>query len=171
MEKIVNKHIEEFTTHFKDEIKDKITSLNLYEKEKVNELLLFIYDYNRLILQKDDLLKPKRAKIELPVQFRCIAKRVNGEQCTRRKNKDNEYCGTHTKALPFGNFDKVELEEKSNQSMNVFAEDIQGIIYYIDQFLNVYNTVDILEGKEDPKIIAKAEKNNNRYTIPAFGLL
>lgn len=70
MEKIINKRIEEFTTQFKDDIKDKMTSLNIYEKEKVNELLLFIYDYNRLTLQKEDLIKTKRNKSDIPVQFR-----------------------------------------------------------------------------------------------------
>jgi hypothetical protein len=171
MEKIINKLIEEFTTQFKDDIKDKMTSLNIYEKEKVNELLLFIYDYNRLTLQKEDLIKTKRNKSDIPAHFRCTAKRVDGEQCTRRKNKDCEFCGTHIKSLPSGTIDEDENEKVSIQSMNVFAEDIQGIVYYIDRFLNVYNTADILEGKEDPKIIAKATKKDNRFTIPEFGLL
>ena len=172
MEKIINKRIEEYTTQFKDDIKDKITSLNIFEKEKINELLVYIYDYNRLVLQKDDLIRTKRNKIEIPIQFRCTAKRVNGEQCTRRKNKDCEFCGTHIKTIPAGIVEDDGANEKiSIQSMNVFAEDIQGIVYYIDRFQNVYNTIDILEGKEDPKIIAKAVKHDNRYTIPEFGLI
>jgi hypothetical protein len=57
------------------------------------------------------------------------------------------------------------------RNINVVAENIQGIMYYIDSFLNVYNTEDILEGKEDPQIIAKAEKKNNLYTIPELGLV
>ena len=60
MEKVINKRIEEYTTLFKDNIKEKIVSLNICEKDKVNELLLFIYDYNRLVFQKEDFVKIKR---------------------------------------------------------------------------------------------------------------
>lgn len=169
MEKFLNKRIEEYTTLFKDHIKDKITSLNISDMDKVNELLVFIYDYNRLIFIKDDLIKPKRNKIDIPLLFRCTAKRVNGLQCTRRKNINSDFCGTHIKTIPSGiiihNNDNISI-----LSMNVFAEDIQGIVYYIDTFLNVYNTLDISAGKLNPNIIAKAVKHYNRYTIPDFGL-
>ena len=172
MEKNINRRIEEYTTLLKDDLKDKIISLNIFEKDKVNELLLFMYDYDRLILQKEDLVGTKRIKIDIQMQFRCTAKRVNGEQCTRRKNKDCEFCGTHIKSIPSGTFiHEGENGKSSIRNMNVFAEEIQGIVYYIDEFQNVYNTIDILEGNENPKIIAKAEKKNNEYIIPEFGLL
>jgi hypothetical protein len=170
MEKNINKRIEEHSLIFKDEIKNKLISLNLKERDKVNEILQFVYDYDRLILVKEDLLKPKRMKIEISMQIRCCAKRVNGEQCSRRKIKDVEYCGTHYKGLPFGKFE-CDNKSESIQKLNVFAEDIQGIIYYVDRFLNVYDTHEILEEKENPKIIAKAAKNGNVYTIPEFGLI
>lgn len=172
MEKVINKRSEEYTTLFKDNIKDKIVSLNICEKDKVNELLLFIYDYNRLVFQKEDFVKIKRNKVDIQMQFRCTAKRVNGQQCTRRKNKDCEFCGTHVKSVPSGIVSHEGIDDKlSIKNMNVFAEEIQGIVYYIDEFKNVYDTVDILEGKENPKIIAKAEKINEKYSIPEFGLL
>ena len=51
--------------------------------------------------------------------------------------------------------------------MDVSAEEINGIIYYIDEFENVYHTEDILEGKENPRIVGKAKKNmDNSYLIP-----
>ena len=53
--------------------------------------------------------------------------------------------------------------------MEVSAEDIHGIIYYIDSFNNVYHTEDILEGKDNPRIIAKAIRHtDNTFTIPAL---
>jgi hypothetical protein len=177
MEKIVNKQIDDYLTLFKNEIKNKITTLNMSEKDKVNDLLTFVYDYDRLKILKDDLTKPKRNKTEISYVYRCIAKRVNGEQCTRRKSKNCEFCGTHVKSIQSCKSDvcesdkKGESEELPQQKMCVFAEDIQGIMYYIDQFQNVYNTADILEGKNDPKVIAKAVKKGNCYTIPEFGLL
>jgi hypothetical protein len=53
----------------------------------------------------------------------------------------------------------------------VFAEEIFGIVYYIDKQNNVYKTEDILEGKENPKIIAKCLKQNGILTIPDLGLV
>jgi hypothetical protein len=53
----------------------------------------------------------------------------------------------------------------------VFAEEISGIVYYIDKFKNVYKTDDVLQAKLNPVIIAKWEKNGEKYTIPEFGLV
>ena len=39
---------------------------------------------------------------KVPSSERCMAKRANGEQCTRRKKQDSCYCGTHTKGTPHG---------------------------------------------------------------------
>jgi hypothetical protein len=64
----------------------------------------------------------------------------------------------------------VGLESKKINS-EVVAEEINGIVYYIDQEKNVYKTEDILKEKENPKIIAKWEMVNGKYTIPEFGLV
>ena len=37
----------------------------------------------------------------------------------------------------------------------VVAEEIQGIVYYIDRAGNVYHTEDILENRENPRKIAR----------------
>jgi hypothetical protein len=55
--------------------------------------------------------------------------------------------------------------------MEVFAEEIKGIVYYIDHFNNVYKTEDIMEAKENPKIVAKYVKTETGYSIPEFGLV
>jgi len=41
-------------------------------------------------------------------------------------------------------------------SVEVFATEIKGILYYVDAFQNVYRTEDILESRENPRIIGKA---------------
>lgn len=171
MEKRLNKKIEVYITSFKNEINDKITSLTFQDKEKINDLLEFVYDYNRLILEKDDFAKRKRVKNSIPNINRCIAKRANGEQCTRRRKEDCEFCGTHSKGIPHGSMQTNENEPNINiQSLEVTAEDIKGIIYYIDKFNNVYKTEDILEGNENPQVIANAVKVGNILTIPELGI-
>ena len=63
---------------------------------------------------------------------------------------------------------------KNNQNftIDVVAKEIKGIVYYIDNFNNVYNSEDIMQSKENPQIIARYEKiDDNTYTIPSLGLL
>jgi hypothetical protein len=171
MEKRLNKKIETYITSFKDSIRSKITDLEFEDKTKLNELLEFVYDYERLSLIKDDLVKRKRIKNSIPVNNRCNAKRANGEQCTRRRKAKCEFCGTHVKGTPHGFFQIDENADNSIQKMEVIAEDIHGIVYYIDKFDNVYKTEDILEGKQNPAIIAKCIKQNGMITIPELGLV
>jgi hypothetical protein len=173
MDKRINKKIEIYVTSFKDNVRDKITELDFNEKTKINELLEFVYEYNRFSLAKEDLSKRKRIKNSIPSSNRCNAKRANGEQCTRRRKDDCEFCGTHSKGTPNG---LIQDNENSgniaiNHKMEVFAEEIKGIVYYIDNNSNVYNTEDILSEKINPRIIAKYVKDDNKYSIPEFGLV
>ena len=171
MEKRLNQRIEKYITEFKDQIRTKVVELEFNSNSKVNELLEFVYDYNRLVLSNDDFIKRKRIKNVIPTINRCNAKRASGEQCTRRRKKDCEYCGTHSKGTPHGLIQSENPNDVVSEKMEVCAYDIRGIVYYIDKYNNVYRTEDILMGKENPQIIAKCEKNNNEYTIPEFGLV
>lgn len=169
MDKRVNKYIETYITQFKENLKNKFVEMNFNEKEKVNDMVEFIYEYERLVIPKDDFSKKKRSKNLIPVPNRCIAKRANGEQCTRRKKKECDFCGTHSKGTPKGLFQNMG-EKEHNQSLEVFVEEIKGIVYYIDKYNNVYQTEDILEGIENPRIIAKCVRKDGKCTIPDLGL-
>ena len=171
MDKRLNKIITAYITKLKDSIKDKITELGFDEKQKTNELIEYVYDFERLSISKDDLSKRKRIKNAIPVMNRCNAKRSSGEQCTRRRKTNCEFCGTHIKSTPHGLINATLTNEICLQKLEVFAEDIFGIVYYIDKHNNVYKTEDILEGKQNPSIIAKYSKQNDKYTIPEFGLM
>ncbi len=172
MEKKLNKKIETYITEFKDSIRNKIIELKFTaQKEKINELLEYTYEYQRLVLNKDDFVKRKRIKNTIPTLNRCSAKRASGEQCTRRRKKDCEFCGTHSKGTPHGHFQENEVSSDGNDKLEVFAEEIKGIVYYIDKFNNVYNTEEILKEKENPTIIAKWAKQNGSYSIPELGLV
>jgi len=56
------------------------------------------------------------------------------------------------------------------KKMEVFAQEIRGILYYIDAFQNVYNTEDIMMNKENPAIIAKYEIVDGVYVINLLDL-
>jgi hypothetical protein len=167
MDKRLNKKIDSYITQFKGDIKEKASQLGI--KEETTQLLQYIYDYERLSLAKEDFMKRKRVKNTVSLYDRCCAKRANGEQCTRRRKNEDEYCGTHMKGTPHGIIENTE-EAPTPQKLEVWAQDIQGIIYYIDKNNNVYQTEDIFVNKPDPKIIAKYVKNEDHYSIPTFGL-
>lgn len=169
MEKRLNKRIEEYLTAFKNDIKQKSQNIGM-SGEQSNELLMYIYDYERLSFTKDDFIKRKRVKNIVPFFDRCCAKRANNEQCTRRKKANCEYCGTHMKGTPNGMMDAQNESLPTMQKIEVWVQDIMGINYYIDKTGNVYQAEDIVLNKMNPKIIAKYVKTGDVYSIPAFGI-
>lgn len=171
MDKIINKKVENFITEFKNNIRDKIIEINIEEKSKINDLIEYVYDYQRLTISKEDLVKRKRIKNSIPVNNRCSAKRANGEQCTRRRKTENEYCGTHIKGIPHGCLNANDNNISSGKKIEVIAEDVFGIIYYIDNENNVYKTEDVLNDILNPSIIAKCVRENGKITIPDLGLI
>ena len=170
MERRINKKIETYITTLKDSIRDKVTELGI-KNDQMNHLLQYIYDYDRLNLGKEDFMKRKRVKNVVPFFDRCCAKRASGEQCTRRKKEGDEYCGTHLKGTPHGMIDDQSEPKQTTQKVEVWAQDIQGIVYYIDKTGNVYQAEDIINNKINPNIIAKYVKTGEIYTIPEFGLI
>ena len=160
----------------------------------LTSLIQYIYDYPRITFTKEDIEKRKRAKNVVPLCDRCIAKRAANVQCTRKKKQGQDYCGTHMKGTPHGlitdeNDEDSELDESVNtvfEMMNgeqqvseikakkdkkdcvkvdVWAQDIQGIMNYIDKVGNVYNAEDVIRNKPNPGIIAKYSKIGDKYTF------
>jgi hypothetical protein len=168
MERRLNKKLEIYITNFKDNIREKATQMGMIKNEQVNQLLQYIYDHDRLTFNKEDFQKRKRVKNFVPIFDRCCAKRASCEQCTRRKKDGYEYCGTHIKGTPHGIVDLQNEQKNTTQKVEVYAQDIQGIVYYIDKNNNVYQAEDIISNKINPKIIAKYVKNGENYNIPAF---
>jgi hypothetical protein len=170
MEKRLNKKAEGYITTFKDSIREKVTQMGMTKDQQVNQLLQYIYDYDRLSFNKEDFQKRKRVKNFVPIFDRCCAKRANNEQCTRRKKEGCEYCGTHQKGTPHGIIDSQNEPKNTTHKIEVFAQDIQGIIYYIDKNSNVYQAEDIISNRVNPKIIAKYLKEGETYSIPEFNI-
>lgn len=170
MEKRLNDKLKNYISSFKDGIRDKANELGLLDNEQVNNLVQYVYDYDRLTFAKEDFQKRKRVKNFVPIYDRCCAKRANEEQCTRRKKTGCEYCGTHIKSTPYGICDNQAENKITTQKVEVWAQDIHGIVYYIDKCNNVYETADIITNKMNPKIIAKYVKDGEQYSIPELNL-
>tara|TARA_X000000368_G_scaffold361176_1_gene305257 strand:- start:212 stop:727 length:516 start_codon:yes stop_codon:yes gene_type:complete len=168
MERRINHKIGSYIRQLKDDFKSKLQELNL-EEEQMYGVLNYIYTYDHLTIEKCDLQKRKRVKNVVPFCDRCKAKRANGEQCSRRKKNESEFCGTHIKGIPHGQIKKDNNSVEDNKKkITVWAEEIMGITYYIDQNNNVYSPSDILNNIENPGIIAKWEMEGDQYIIPSL---
>lgn len=136
------------------------------------QLTSFVYEYEKLKLTKEDFMKRKRVKNTVAVEQRCLAKRANGEQCTRKKKEGCDYCGTHTKGVPCSIMDdEHETADKSKlnqQSINIWVQNIKGIEYFIDGSHNVYKHEDIINNSTNPRIIAKYSKSETGVFSIAF---
>jgi len=186
----LNTAITAYMTHMKNAMKEKSTALGL-EEPAVNELIEHINTFPQFVVTPEILGKRTRAKNPIPLYERCTANRANGEQCTRRKKCDNELCGTHAKGLPHGSSNSASSSSSSSLSLlvldasasssasmannplrgrkvEVWAQDIQGIIYYLDHAGNVYQPDDIVSNKINPNVIAKYVLTGNVFSIPAF---
>ena len=85
MEKRLILKINEYQDQFKSDIKTWIESNPDMQFNTKSDFLKFIYDYDSILIGKEDFIKRKRIKSFVPHYLRCNAKRANGEQCTRKK--------------------------------------------------------------------------------------
>ena len=174
MERRIGTKIESYIIEFKDAISSKIRELGTDSTDSTNpanaalenlckQLTSFVYEYEKLKLVKEDFMKRKRVKNMVPIQQRCLAKRANGEQCTRKKKEGCDYCGTHTKGVPCSIMDQDQSDTpKPNQeSINIWVQNIKGIEYFIDGSKNVYKHEDVINNSTNPRIIAKYAKNES----------
>lgn len=136
-----------------------------------NELIHYINEYTPPTIDESTIMKKKRIKNPIPLHEKCIAKRANGEQCSRRKKTGGSFCGTHNKACPHGTvaLDNIECNDHPNgivkKQIEVWLEDINGIMYWINDTGTVYHPDDIKNNIENPRIIAYYEKSelNGQY--------
>ena len=190
MERRLNQRIDEYLIEFKNQIAGRIQTIvqGIEEtgagtgignnsimndvKTKCNSLAAFVYNYEKIKVGKDDFMKRKRVKSVVPIYDRCCAKRASGEQCTRRKKEGESYCGTHIKGTPHSVMEEnvAEPSTPKNVKVDIWAQDIKGIIYYIDKVGNVYDTEDIMKIDKYPKrVIAKyVQDTKGGYSIPSI---
>ena len=173
MEKQLNQKIEQFQIQFKHDIKQWLTTHRISMTNETSapmngDFLKFIYDYTNMQLNENDLKKRKRIKNIVPQFELCIAKRANGEQCTRRKRTNEEgsteepvhFCGTHIKGVPHGVVGAAKMRK-----LDLRAEDIGGIIYWLDAAHQVYKTEDVMNKKTNPAVIGTWVRVNDQYEL------
>lgn len=164
MEKRINDKVSEYVDGFKSTIKTYISTNQNMEFNDKSDLIKFVYDLDRLHITKEDFAKRKRSKSVVPFYNRCTAKKACGEQCTRKKQNNSEFCGTHDKNRPHGVISSNNNENNAkNIELEIWIQEINGINYYIDNNNNIYKSEDIIHNSKNPQVYAKYEKDNDVY--------
>lgn len=164
MEKRFNVKLDAYISSFKKDVCTQISEIGFENQAQVSRILEYIFEYDKLSMTKDDFIKRKRIKNTIPLDNRCNAKRANNEQCTRHRKDNNEYCGTHIKGTPHGVINHNVNYELLTKSIEVLAVNIDGITYYIDEFNHVYDTEDIMNNIQNPRIISLYETKQEGKT-------
>jgi len=172
-----------YFTQFKEDIQKKVSQLSFQqEKQKIQELLEYMYEYPPYPIESSSQPthpQPPKKRVKPPVtqENRCMAKLSNCGQCSRQRLKEGQLCGSHNKVQPYGLVSlcpKVLAKHAKEQNMlshEVFAVEIQGLVFYIDHEGNVFRTEDVLNDIPNPGIIAKYNKTETGYSIPSLGLV
>lgn len=160
MNRRINKTIELYFQRFKNDIVKKAQ-----QGADIARLLNIIQNYPVPVITPKEYEKRQRTKNIVPLYERCKAKRANGDQCTRRKRKGEDLCGTHIKGAPHGLMDAATTENIV-QKIDVWIQEINGINYYIDANENIYDPQDVYQNKPNPRRIHKYKKDiDDNYTI------
>jgi hypothetical protein len=131
--------------------------------EKVNNLKSYLN--SQLDIQTLHHVDFIKSKIPPPTLNICSAKKAEGERCTRRRKPDNMFCGTHAKGQPHGVITDPTSESNGNYQIEVWSQNINGIIFYLDANGNVYQAEDIVHHKTNPKVIAQYTKIDDVFHI------
>ena len=159
MEKRIQKKTTDFINNQKQELDRVLKSCaSLNEEDKI-KLENYLNNSPSLIFEKEDFQRRKRVKNSVAMYERCVARRASMERCTRRKKEGQEYCGTHSKGQPHGVISEEEnISHNPVKKITLHTQEIKGIIYYVDDHYNVYDSNDIMNGSKTPKIIANYSK-------------
>ena len=161
-EKKINEKASKYCSSFKSDICKEISKLSLSEEVKI-EFAEKVQNYGNLLYNADDLSSSKRKQNTIPMKNRCMATKIDGLRCTRKMKDGNQFCGLHLKSS--GQCIPVDAKGDAQQQREIFTQDINGIIYYLDNYNNVYKMDDVLRNDENPGVIAKYTKSGETYNI------
>lgn len=118
-------------------------------------------EYDKLVKEYcKNTSKKKYKKNSINKCLQCMAKKADGEQCTRRRKvKDDqgnlinppiEYCGKHIKSIKYGRIDDEEKFKDTDKYIETRRQNIDGEYYLVDNKNRVYSY-----NKEHPILLGK----------------
>ena len=125
----------------------------------------YIEEYPEIIITE----KKKRLRNIIADEERCHANKACGERCTRKKKCGENVCGTHEKGTPHGIINETYHSTNTTKKVDVWTQDICGIVYYIDANKNVYNSHDIMINMQQPRVIGSYDMDlDGEYSISHY---
>ena len=169
MERKLNNKVQNYVAKLKSDTVKYAQGLNAAGDSKVDAILQFVCDYDRLMFTAEDFAKRQRIKHVVSPELRCNGKRGAGNQCTRRKQEGKEYCGTHAKVnyAASAAVDPslcMETTSPTTETLEVWTEEINGIMYYVDKMSNIYDASDVVCNKLSPKVLGKYTKKTGEVS-------
>jgi hypothetical protein len=152
--KIVD-HNQAFKLNLQEWIQNSGATISICGCDRTHDFIQYLNDFPDLELEKDDFQKRKRVKNNVPDYNRCIALKCNGERCSRKqKDEDSCFCGTHMKGA---NYETIEQSQplQKKEKIQLWVQEINGISRYVDKNSNVYCMQDIMNSRENPRVVAK----------------
>jgi hypothetical protein len=150
---------------------------NINEKELKNEFKL---DSTKIAIE---LGIKKRNRRVLDDTKRCLGRKFDGNQCTRSRRDDSDFCLSHEKNLPQGRIDDGEFKPKEKgkrgrkKKLHAFANndeylattliEINNCKYLIDNSNNIY-TFNIEQPEYKGQYDSITNKIKNVPAIPVF---
>lgn len=168
----INYKVQSYISQMKLDIQCKIIQLHFtQESEKMNQLMEFILGYDRLELSSDDFVLPATKKTRISKKKEGLTNLVY--QCQVHDVKDNVKDKDDANDIVVATDGHEEQEEeeieKEDVVMELIAQDIAGITFFIDSFGNVYNTEQVLNKLSDPQIVARYHVDaEGKYHIQEF---
>ena len=125
-------------------------------------------NYEQLCDRYCEIDNKKNNKKKIAKGIRCMAKKADGDQCTRRRRvKDSDgniicpevdYCGKHIKSIKYGRVDD-DMTHKGEDYIRTIRENLDGEYYLVDPLTNTVYSYN----KENPVLIGK--KINDKLVL------
>ena len=158
MERKIDDQVNNYILKFKEHVRRGI----LEQSNTQNEIVEDILKFEEFKFDISSINKKRRVRNVIPNDDRCIAYRADKDRCTRKKKDGCDVCGTHMKGTPHGVINSTDVKVNIKK-IEIFTQDIGGIIYYVDNDKNIYSSNDIMKNVNIPSVIGK-------YTIDANGV-
>lgn len=177
MEKRIQQKIDLYFSAYQENMRKLIETSGWKQSPDVCALFQHMCDYPPLTLDEDDYRPQLKYKQPVTEEERCVAKRPSGTQCTRRKKKGCNYCGTHLKTNEHGQ-NVADGQNKNGQTnangqteqniesvpsickTTLSIQEYQGIYYHMDKDGNVYCAEDVMNNYPYPRVIGNYSQGN-----------
>lgn len=160
VESTVNYKVQSYISQMKFDIQRHIMGLHfVHEPEKINQLVEYILGYDRIELNSNDFLCSPAKKPRTTPSSRVSKKKKDSVISAMPMNNDlADFFSTDAEVLPV-----------APSTIELVAQDISGITFFIDSFGNVYNTEQVMNKLPNPQIVAHYTcDKEGKYNIDSY---